>query len=65
MLVGAACSAAVQTRESYRDYVIRENLSVRDREWVAFRVCFALTKAFVEGKPCTQKEDFEHQVQEK
>lgn len=64
VLVGAACSAAVQTRESYRDYVIRENLSVRDREWVAFRVCFALTKAFVEGKPCTQKEDFEYQVQE-
>lgn len=64
VLVGAACSAAVQTRESYRDYMIRENLSVRDREWVAFRVCFALTKAFVEGNPCTRKEDFENRVQE-
>ena len=64
VLVGASCAAAVQTRESYRDYVIRENLSVRDLEWVSFRVCFALTEAFVEGRPCVTKEDFEQRVQE-
>jgi membrane protein len=64
VLVGASCSAAIQTRENHRDYVIRENLSVRDREWIAFRICFELTKSFLEGTPCKDKEILEERVQE-
>ena len=64
VLVGASCSAAIQTRESHRDYVIRENLSVRDREWIAFRICFELTKSFIEGSPCGTKKVLEERVQE-
>jgi len=64
VLVGASCAAAIQTREEHRDYVIRENLSVRDREWIAFQVGLALTKAFVTEKPCATRESLESEVNE-
>lgn len=64
VLVGASCAAAIQTREGYQDYIIRENLSVRDREWVAFRVCYELTKSFVEGNACHTGEILEQRVEE-
>ncbi len=64
VLVGASCAAAIQTREEHRDYVIRENLSVRDREWIAFQVGLALTKSFVTEKPCSTRERLEQEVNE-
>ena len=64
VLVGASCAAAIQTREGYQDYIIRENLSVRDREWVAFRVCYELTKSFVQGTTCSTRELLEQRVEE-
>ena len=64
VLVGASFAAAIQTREEHREYIIRENLSIRDREWIAIRICYALTEAFINNKVLKTLEDISEEVKE-